>query len=309
MNVRPNPPLAAGLTMLASAFVAGTTLLAKMLGTGTLGPALHPLQVSQGRFVFALLAFSTAALILRPRITRPAWPLHVLRVFCGWGGVSFMFAAAAFIPLADATAISFLNPVVGMLLAIPLLGEKVGRWRFLAAVIAVTGAMVLLRPTPEAFQPAALLALGAAVCLGGELVAIKRLSGREGAFQILLINNLIGASIASAAALAVWRMPTPEQWAALAGIGFLMAAAQTCFIQAIRRADASFVSPFWYATLIFATLYDFLLFGVRPDAVSILGAGIIVAGAGLLAWREARRRPLDAPVPAPAGREAPVSRR
>lgn len=291
MDMRPNPPLAAVLTLCASALVAGTTLFAKMLGTDTLGAPLHPLQVSQGRFLFALMAFSTAALVLRPRFTRPAWSTHVLRVLCGWGGVSFMFAAAAFIPLADATAISFLNPVVGMLLAVPFLGEKVGRVRISAAVIALVGAMVLLRPTPQAFQPAALLALGAALCLGAEVVVIKRLSGREGAFQILLINNFIGACIASLAALAVWQMPTPSQWAALAGLGLLMASAQTCFLQAIRRADASFVAPFWYAALIFAALYDFLLFAEVPDAVSALGALIIVSGAGLLAWREARLRP------------------
>ncbi|KAA8605848.1 hypothetical protein AL036_17145 [Salipiger aestuarii] len=299
-----NPSLAALLTLCASAFVAGTTLLAKTLGTDVLGPPLHPLQISQGRFVFALLTFTAAALVLRPRFTRPAWAVHAGRVVLGWGGISFLFAAAAFIPLADATAISFLNPVVGMLLAIPFLGEKVGRWRVAAAVIAVTGAMILLRPTPQAFQPAALLALGAALCLGAELVVMKRLTGREGPFQILLVNNLIGTGIASTAALAVWQMPTPGQWVALAGIGVLMASAQTCFIQALRRADASFVSPFWYATLVFATGYDAAIFGVLPDAVSVLGGCVIVAGAGLLAWRESRARPRA--MPSAASRSAAV---
>ncbi|MEC3863173.1 DMT family transporter [Mesobacterium sp. TK19101] len=284
----PNPPLAAALTLLASGFVAGTTLLAKMLGTDTLGPALHPLQVSQGRFIFALMALSIGALVLRPKFANVAWRQHGLRVLFGWGGVTLMFAAAAFIPLSDATAISFLNPVIGMLLAIPLLGEKVGRVRLSAAAIALLGALILLRPTPAAFQPAALLALGAAISLACEIILIKRLSGREGPLQILLVNNMIGVGISSIAALAVWQMPNAAQWAALAGIGVLMAAAQTCFINAISRADASFVSPFWYATLIFAALYDALVFGVLPDTVSILGTAIIVTGAGLLAWREAR---------------------
>ena len=299
--IAPAPLLAAGLTVLASAFVAGTTLLAKMLGTGTLGPALNPLQVSQGRFVFAFAALLIGAAVLRPRFTAPAWPMHALRVFFGWGGVSFMFAAAAFIPLSDATAISFLNPVVAMLLAIPLLGETVGRVRIAAALIAVAGALILLRPTPEAFQPAALLALGAALFLGSELIVLKRLSGREGPFQILLVNNLIGMGISSAAAALVWQMPTPAQWAALAGVGGLMVSAQICFIHAIARADASFVSPFWYVTLVFASLYDFAIFRVVPDGISVLGAVVIVAGAGLLAWRQARlgrgRESAAAPLP------------
>jgi len=286
-----NPFLAALLTLLASAFLAGTTLLAKMLGTDVLGPALNPLQISQGRFIFALAAFSVAAVVLRLRFNRVAWPTHTLRVVFGWGGVTLMFAAAAFIPLSDATAISLLNPVIGMLLAIPFLGERIGPVRLTAAAIALAGAMILLRPTPDAFQPAALLALGAAVALGLELIVMKRLTGREGPMQILLINNVIGVCIASAAAVWVWTAPTPAQWAALAGIGLLMASAQTCFINAIARADAGFVGPFFYATLVFAAIYDFAIFSVRPDAVSVIGTLIILCGAGLLMWREGRIRP------------------
>jgi drug/metabolite transporter (DMT)-like permease len=67
------------------------------------------------------------------------------------------------------------------------------------------------------------------------------------------------------------------------------ACAQACFINGMARADASFVAPFSYATLIFATLYDFGVFAVIPDAVSVVGAGTILAGALLLALREGRR--------------------
>lgn len=202
-----------------------------------------------------------------------------------------MFAAAAFIPLSDATAISFLNPVFAMMLAIPLLGEKVGPVRWSAAGVALIGAAILLRPSPDSFNPAALLALAAALSMGIEVIFIKRLSGKEGALQILLLNNLFGVVISTVAVLMVFKLPSLPQLMGLAALGFLMAAAQTCFINAIARADASFVSPFWYATLVFAALYDALVFGVLPDWVSVLGAVVILTGAGLLAWREARIRP------------------
>ncbi len=286
-----NPPVGILLMLLATVFIAGTMLLAKTIGTGVLGPKLHPLQVSHGRFLFAFGAISCAALVLRPRFQRPDWRLQAIRSAFGWGGVTLMFAAVAFIPLSDATAISFLNPVFAMLLAIPLLGERVGRVRWSAAAIALAGALILLRPGPDSFQPAALLALGAAVLLGVEIICIKKLSGREPAFQILLINNAIGLTISTLAVVPVWQMPTPGQWAALAGIGVLMASAQVCFVNSVARADASLVVPFSYATLVFATLYDFALFRVVPDAISILGAMVIIAGAALLAWREARVRP------------------
>ncbi len=287
---RQNPALAAALIFAASGFIAATTLLAKALGTDALGPPLHPLQISHGRFLFAFIVIVCAVGVLHPTLRRPHWGLHVGRTSFGWAGVTLMFASVAYIPMADATAISFLNPVFAMVLAIPLLKESVGPWRWFAAAVALSGALILLRPTPASFQPAALLALAAAAVIGMELIFIKKLSGREPPIQILFVNNAMGLVIASVAVLAVWRAPTPEQWAALAGVGVLMACAQACFVNGMARADASFVAPISYATLIFAALYDFAIFDVIPDAVSVAGSTVILTGALILVWREARAR-------------------
>ncbi|WP_299659017.1 DMT family transporter [uncultured Ruegeria sp.] len=288
--IRQNPTLAALLILAASALIAGTTLLAKALGTDVLGPPLHPIQISHGRFLFAFLVIITAVGILRPRLSRPHWGLHIGRTSFGWMGITLMFASVAFIPIADATAISFLNPVFAMVLAIPLLKEGVGPWRWFAAIVALAGALVLLRPTPASFQPAALLALTAAVLIGMELIFIKKLSGREIPIQILLINNAMGLAIASVAVSFVFQIPTVKQWVALAGIGMLMACAQACFVNGMARADASFVAPISYVTLIFAAFYDFAIFGVIPDTISVIGSIVILTGGLILVWRETRQR-------------------
>lgn len=284
----PSKLVAMLLMLAASALVAATTLIAKALGTPTLGPPLHPLQITHGRFIFALLAISTAFAILRPGLGKVHWGLHVSRTTCGATGVTLMFAAAALIPLSDATAISFLNPVFAMIFAIPLLGERVGRIRWSAAVIALLGAFILLRPGSGTMELGGLLALGAAVVLGLEIIIIKRLSGREKPLQVLLINNIIGTCLLSAVVVSAWIAPTGTQWAALAALGFCMAGAQAFFVNAMARAEASFVVPFSYATLVFATVYDAAAFSTLPDTLSFLGAGVILAGALLLAWREAR---------------------
>ncbi|MFK7875707.1 MAG: DMT family transporter [Paracoccaceae bacterium] len=288
-----NRPLAIGLMLCAAACIAVTTLLAKGLGTGRLGdwdlgPPLPALQISHGRFLFAFIAIATVSMVLRLRPRAIHWRLHIARTSLGWAGVTLMFASVAFIPMADATAISFLNPVFCMIFAIPLLGEKVGPVRWGAAAIALLGALILLRPTADAFQPAALLALSAALIMGLEIILIKKLSGREPPLQILAINNAIGVCIASLAVMWVWQAPTPAQWIALATIGGAMATAQACFVNAMARAEASFITPFSYATLIFAATYDGFLYQIRPDGTTILGCGVILIGAALLAWREAR---------------------
>jgi drug/metabolite transporter (DMT)-like permease len=299
---RPQAPLTAVVLMItATLFIAGTMLAAKSLGTDTLGAPLHPLQISHGRFMFAFIGFITASAVLRPKIRAPNMRLHLARTIFGATGVTLMFAAVAFIPMSDATAISFLNPVFGMILAIPFLGEKVGRWRWLAAAMAFVGALILLRPGPDTFQVAALLALGAALAMGFELVFIKKLADREPALQILLINNAIGCVLMSVAVIAFWAPPTLAQWGVLVTLGLMMAGAQTCFINAIARADASFVTPFSYLTLIFAGLYDWAIFAQIPDWISVLGAAIIVSGAALLAWREAVNRSRARRIPVSMG--------
>ncbi|PID36187.1 MAG: hypothetical protein CR993_06620 [Rhodobacterales bacterium] len=289
MEAKQNPAAAIGFMLTASALVAGTTLIAKLIGRGYLGEPLHPLQISHGRFLFAFLAFSGYSLAARLRITQPNLKLHAARSFAGWSGISLTFAAVAFIPLADATAISFLNPFFAMLLAIPFLGEKVGPWRWIALAIALSGALVLARPGAGSFELGALIALAAAFALGVEVIFIKLLTNREAPLQILWINNAIGLTIASLAVLFVFQWPSPAQWLALAVLGFTMALAQTCFIQSMRRAEASLVAPFIYTTLLFAAAYDFLWFATTPTRASLTGSALILSAAGLLAWRESRK--------------------
>ena len=289
-QVLPNPRRAISAILMASVLVAGTMLLAKLLTTDALGPALHPLQVSHARFVFAFLTIAGLVAITRPAFDAPHLRLHLGRTLLGWLGVSCMFASVRFIPLADATAISFLNPVFGMVYAVLFLRERTGPVRWIAAGIAFLGGLILLRPGMGAFQFGALLALAAAMATGLEIVFIKLLSGRQRPTQILLTNNALGLVIASLAVIPFWAAPTPRQWPALVAIGVVMIAAQSLYIQALRYADAGLVLPFSYATLIFATLYDALLFAVVPDWISWLGAGVIVTGAALLAWREGLAR-------------------
>jgi drug/metabolite transporter (DMT)-like permease len=272
-----------------SAAMAGATLIAKALGRGVGGEALHPLQISAGRFFFAFLAVSVAAAVLRPSFRAVPLRRIALRTVLGWLGSTCLFAAAVAMPLAEATAISFLSPFATMLFAIPLLGERIGPWRWAGAALAMAGGLVLIRPGTEAFQWAALIELASAVFMGLEAIVVKLLARSESAIRILFFNNAFGAALSATAAAFVWTWPTPVQWGMLAAVGLTVMGAQVCFIQAMKRGDASYVMPFFYTTLVFAAALDLAVFGDLPDALAVAGAGIVVAGALLVAWRERLR--------------------
>lgn len=272
------------------ALVAATSLMAKALGLETsTQPGLHPFQVSAGRFVFAFTAISVVLLLARehrPTLKGANWRWHISRSVCGWLGITAMFAAVARMPVADATAISFLSPLVTMVLAVLLLGEHLGLRKLIAAGIALTGAVLILKPGTDAFQMAGLFALAAAGFLGLESIFIKRLSDSEPAFRILAVNNAIGAGLSLAVAAAVWIWPSPTQWLLLVVLGTVMVSGQALFIQAMKRAEASLVIPAFYSVLVFAALYDFALYGTAPHWTALMGSVFIVASALLLARRK-----------------------
>lgn len=289
----------AAITMVvASVFIAISTFLAKgaagrfesISETG----GIHPLQVTASRFLFAWLLWVIVVAIRRVPFEPIHWRLHIIRSFFGWATVTCLFWASANMALSDATAISFLTPVVTLVLAVLFLKERVGPIRWSAVAIMLTGALILLRPGTSAFQPMALVALCAAVTSGFEATIIKRITALEPRIQILFLNNTIGAIIAMTAAIAVWTHPTPMQWLVLFGVGMSMSGAQIFFLTSMRDGDASYVVPFMYSTLIFASVLDFWVFGDRPDFWGFVGALVIVAGAVFLALREGARQSASA---------------
>lgn len=294
MSHRLSPQLASVLFMLLASFLlAGTSILAKSLGQGVFAPdgeGMHVFQISFGRFAFAFLTIALTVTVLRPKFGPLEIPLHLARTTAGWSGITLAFTALIWIPLPDAQAINFLNPVFAMVFAIPILGERVGPWRWLAAGVSFTGALILLRPSAESFQPAALFALASAAITGFEVILIKRLSGRQAPLQILFTNNGLGFCIASVAAFFIWTAPAPAEWALMAALGVTMICAQACFIQSMRRAEASFVISVSLSSLPFATLMDYLAFNAVPDRISLLGAAIILSGVLLLFFREMRAK-------------------
>ncbi|MEC7211664.1 MAG: DMT family transporter [Pseudomonadota bacterium] len=282
---------ALALAVAASLFFAASTFTSKLLGSGFLGDPVHPLQVAHSRFAFGLITAGALFVMAGRRFQDPRanLHLHVLRSSLGWIGVGILFAGVVYIPASDAVALTFLNPIFAMIFATILLKERVGRHRWSAAALSFAGTLLLIRPE-GGVHPMALVCILGAILIGLEITIIKLLSAREDVFQILVINNLIAVVIATVPLAWLFRMPTLAQWGALAAVGVIMVAGQTLFLFAMRAGEASLVAPFIYATLVFVVLMDLAVLGVVPDAVSLSGAGVIIACGSYIAMREHRQR-------------------
>ena len=274
---RANNPI---LFILSAAFLFGLgSILGKKVGYADASDSIHPLQIVYARFFFALIIVSLIVLFKRPQFKRPNLQLHFARSACGWTGVAILFSGVIFIPASDAVAITFLNPLFAMLLAIFVLKERLIINRWIATLISLLGMLILLRPTLD-FESNifAYLCLAGAFIMGVEILTIKVLSEKEPFLQILLINNFIATLMGVVPMIFFFKVPNLLQSIELFSIGAAMVLGQFFFLNAMKGTETSFIAPFFYSTLVFVMILDLIFFGVIPDIISLIGASLIIIG-------------------------------
>ena len=262
------------------------SVLSKKVGNTSASYSIHPFQIVYARFFFAFIIVSILVFFKKTKFKSPNLPLHISRSTCGWAGVTILFSGVIYIPASDAVAITFLNPIFAMLLAIFVLKErfKINRW--IAVFISFLGTLVLLRPSLD-FESNffAYLCLAGAFIMGVEILCIKVLSEREPFLQILFINNLIAALISLFPMILFFKAPNMVQLIELVSIAGAMVLGQFFFLNAMKGTETTFIAPFFYSTLVFVMILDLALFGVIPDIISLIGASLIILGGIFISMR------------------------
>ncbi len=281
----PGEARGAALLVLATALFAGMDAVGK-------GVMLRhdPVQVVWARYAGQMLI---VALILNRRLPEVARTrrlgIQLLRSAMMFGATLAGFFAFSMMPLAEATAIFEVAPLMITALAALVLREKVGPRRWAGVFCGFLGALIIVRPGTEVFQPAALLPLVCALCFSIYAIATRFLGRDEGQMTTLLWSAALGTLCASVMVPFVWTTPTAEDAALMAIMACLGVAGQFLMIVAFAAAPASAIAPFSYAGLVFATILGYAAFGDTPDLWTATGATIIV-GSGVYVWHRERMR-------------------
>ncbi len=262
---------------------------------GAMVKALGQSGIPAFEIAFARAAISTLAILpllwrAGPGVLATRHPgIHLVRAIAGGGAMICGFYALTKLPLAEVTALSFTTPLFVVLLAVLLLGEPV-RWRRWSATLAgFLGVLVMVRPGAEAFDPAAIVALGMALGIAIATTLLKRFPEGESHIAMLFYFGIAAMVMTVGPAMASWRTPNATEGAMLVTIGVLGLASQALIIRAFRAGEATVVAPFDYTKLLLAGLIGFTLFGEVPDRWTLVGATIIVGATLYIARREARR--------------------
>jgi drug/metabolite transporter (DMT)-like permease len=240
-----------------------------------------------GMFLIVALLFNRRI----PALLRTRFPvMHFWRSAFQFGATALFFISLAHIGLAEATALTDINPVLITLGAALFLGEKLGPRRIMGVVAAMCGALIVIRPGMGVFTPAALLPIGAAICYTGNALLTRRIGPHEPAGTALIYAAAFGTILGACALPFVWQPIPPADIARLALIAALGTGAQFCIIRSFSITEASIVAPFAYVGIVMATIWGIIFFDEYPDGWTIVGALVIVT-AGLYVWhRETMQR-------------------
>lgn len=259
--------------------------------------------VPTGQAVFARAAFSLplilgwiatqGSLSDGLRMARPK--LHLLRGALGTVALSLNFLALSLLPLPEVTTIGFSAPVVTLVFAVIILGERVRLVRWGAVALGLAGVLIVVWPRltlqgdPEGLaRIGALAALGSATAAALVKILLRRMVQYESTPAIVFYFALTASLMGLLTAPFGWVWPDRDTALLLVASGLLGGVGQLMMTASYRYADASALAPFWYAQLLFATALGFFLFDEVPSPQVLTGAGLVIGAGLLIAWRESR---------------------
>lgn len=249
-------------------------------------------QVIWARFFFSTLAVA----VVMHRSLRYQWrsgrlSLQLARSSLMLLTTTLFFFGVSTTPLTTASTIMFLAPIIVTVLSIPLLGEQVGVRRWAGVIIGFIGAVIVVRPGVAGLSTGMLFLLAAATGYALYQLATRQIRHYDSPMTSLLYTGLIGAVVMSIIVPFHWSTPTLSGWAMFCGLGICGSIGHLCLIRAMRRASASVVAPFSYTSLVWATVFGYVLFGDLPTIYTLAGAGLIISSGLYIFHRERLVKP------------------
>lgn len=209
--------------------------------------------------------------------TRHPW-LQLLRSLLSVGEIAIFSLGLRYLGLAESHALFAVFPLLALALAGWVLGEFIGTRRWLAAAVGFAGTLVILRPGLGLFEVSALIPLSAALAFAVYNLITRLVSREDGFTTNILYMAAVGAVASTVFGLPAWQPPSPGDWGKIAVLSVSGIVAHMLLIKALAYAPAGILQPFNYSLLVFAMLIGLLVFGDFPDAWTMVGAVLVVAG-------------------------------
>ncbi|MEL6584577.1 MAG: DMT family transporter [Pseudomonadota bacterium] len=218
---------------------------------------------------------------------------HLWRGLFGTSAMGMRFTALGLLPLIEVTAIAYAGPLLTVIAAALILGERIRGVRITAVSVGLIGVLIILWPrltvlgsggTAEALG--AILVLLSALFVAFAHVFIRKLTATEHTGAITFYFAVMSASLSLLTLPFGWVWPTPGEWVLLVAAGVLGGVAQVFLTSSYRHAPASVVAPFEYVSMLIALGVGYAVFAEVPTTTMLIGAALVVSAGLVVLWRE-----------------------
>lgn len=289
VNVKDDINKGIALTFAFALFVPFVETSAKLLGEN-----IAPPQITFVRFFVHVIIFGIYIYFTMPRSdwrAKPSWPLIVRGIFSTSGTIC-VYAGLSVMPLVDAVAIFFLQPLILTALSAVLLKEKVGMLRWSAVFLGMIGAMLVIGPNFDTIGWGATFPAMAALFHSLSALIARKWAGvatlpifqfYTAASAVILMGMLFIIAAVVGYDYVTPKIPNNFEWFLLAVVAFGSIITNLVLTQAFRIAPSSVIAPFLYLHIVGSAIMGYFIFHQLPSNQTILG-GLLVISAGLFVW-------------------------
>ncbi|WP_246449941.1 DMT family transporter [Qipengyuania soli] len=223
------------------------------------------------------------------RLRTNRMPAHIRRAVLGMIGMALTFGAPILLPLAESTTLGFTTPIFAVILSALLLRETVGPWRWGAVIAGFLGILVITQPG-QSHMPmfGVIVGLSGAFMVAVISIQLRDLGRTDEPIAIVFWFSAWSTAVFALGLPFFIEAHSPKQWLLLLAIGALGCVAQLLLTASLRFGQVASVIVMDYSSLIWATLYGWMIWNRLPPTTTWLGAPLVIGAGALIAWREHR---------------------
>lgn len=277
----------------------GTSTLSALLGFAVFSghdaliksiPDYSVFQIGFFSVLFSFVPFTLFLAVNRKPFS--LWPnkpkLVAIRCCSILGSMLFAFYAFRTLPLTQVYALIFSAPLIITVLAIPVLGEQVKLFRWMAVLIGFVGVIVVLGTQSGSLGSGHIAGILCAFCSATTAVVTRKIGAGESTLTLIVYPLLVNLTVCGLAMAPVYKPMPGMVLFGMCSIGLLAVMGQSLLIYAYRNAPAQYIAPFQYSQMVWAVIFGMLFFAETPQLNVLIGAAIIIASGLLIVLRELR---------------------
>ena len=211
---------------------------------------------------------------------------HIIRAFSAVACVTFYFFGLKFLSLSENNALAHSAPIIACVLAVPILGEKLGIRRLIAVIVGFVGVIIIVQPGSEIFKVASLLPVASAISMAVSYISLRFIMKTDSSVSIIFYYSVALVITTIVFFPSDFKYPPLIHIIPLFSLGVMGSLGHYFISQAAKRAETVVITPFQYTSFIWVIIMGYIFYNEIPSRIIIFGGLLIIISGIYIVYRE-----------------------